>query len=59
LYLRGAFERVRREWPWVEMLTVWNISYGLPNGDEMSGYSVVEPDQTPRPAFWALREMPK
>ncbi len=59
LYLRGAFERVRREWPWVEMLAVWNLSHGLPQQDEMSGYSLVEPDLTPRPAYWALRAMPK
>jgi hypothetical protein len=57
LYLSGAFERVRREWPWVEMLTVWNLCYGLPPGDEMSGYSLVELDLTPRLAYWTLQEM--
>jgi hypothetical protein len=59
LYLMGTFRRVRRDWPWVEMLTVWNLTYGLPPGDEMSGYSLVGPDLTPRPAYHALREMPK
>jgi hypothetical protein len=41
------------------MLAVWNLSYGLPPQDEMSGYNLVEPDLTPRPAYWALRAMPK
>lgn len=56
-YLARAFERVRRDWPWVEMLTVWNLCYGRPPEDEVSGYSLVEPDLTPRQAYWALREM--
>jgi hypothetical protein len=57
-YLVGAFRRVRREWPWVEMLTVWNLCYGLSPEDEMSGYSLVAPDLTPRLVYWALqREM--
>ncbi len=56
LYLTGAFDRVRRDWPWVEMLTVWNLCYGLPADHEMSGYSLVNPDRTPRLAYWALQE---
>jgi hypothetical protein len=56
-YLVGSFERVQREWPWVEMLTVWNLCYGRPAEDEMSGYSLVEPGLTPRPAYWALQNL--
>jgi hypothetical protein len=58
-YLTGAFERVRRDWPWVEMLAVWNLCYGRPPEDEMSGYSLVESDLTPRPAYRALKDMGK
>jgi hypothetical protein len=58
-YLIGAFQRVRRDWPWVEMLTVWNLCYGRPPEEEMSGYSLVEPDLTPRPAYRALQNMDK
>jgi hypothetical protein len=57
-YLVGAFQRVRRDWPWVEMLTVWNLCHGTPE-DEMSGYSLVEPDLTPRLAYPALQNMGK
>ncbi len=56
-YLSGSFERVQRDWPWVEMLTVWNLCYDLPPDDEMSGYSLTEPDLTPRLAYWALQNM--
>jgi hypothetical protein len=59
LYLLGAFERTRQEWPWVEMLTVWNLAYGLPYHDGMSGFSLVESDGTPRLAYEMLRLMEK
>ncbi len=55
-YLLGAFQRVRAEWPWVEMFTVWNLSYR--GGDaEMQGFSIINPDQSPRLAFEAIRNM--
>jgi len=49
-YLTGAFERVRREWPWISMFTVWNLSYTSLDA-EMQGFSIIEADQTPRPAL--------
>jgi hypothetical protein len=55
-YLLGAFQRVRAEWPWVEMFTVWNLSYT--GGDaEMQGFSIVNPDKTPRLAFDVIQDM--
>ena len=50
-YLLGARRRAAQEWPWVTLFTVWNLVYGRPAEDEMSGYSLVEPDGTPRPAY--------
>lgn len=50
-YLLQAKYRVAEEWPWVELFTVWNLVYGRPPEDEMSGYSLVEPDGTPRRAY--------
>jgi hypothetical protein len=62
-YLVGAFEWVQREWPWVEMLAVWNLSYGhlLDDevGAEMAGFSVVYPDLNPRLAYYVLQVMDK
>ncbi|MEJ5309178.1 MAG: hypothetical protein WHX52_05370 [Anaerolineae bacterium] len=55
-YLIGALRRVRREWPWVEMFTVWNLCYGLPLDSEMAGFSLVAPDLTPRLAYQVLQE---
>lgn len=55
-YLLQSFEIARREWPWVELLTVWNLSAGLPADDEKAGYSIVEDTYTPLPAYEALAE---
>ena len=54
-YLLGAFRRVRTEWPWVTMFTVWNLSYT--GNDEMQGFSIIEADQTLRPAFNTIFEL--
>ncbi len=54
-YLRGAWRRARREWPWVQVFTVWNLSQGLPPTDEMAGYSLLDESGEPKPAYHALR----
>jgi len=55
-HLLGAFRRVREEWPGVTLFTVWNLSYtgGTP---EMQGFSIIDPDRTPRPASAVIRDM--
>ncbi len=55
-YLLGSFKRVRTEWPWVEMFTVWNLSY-TGGDEEMQGFSIINPDLTLRPAFQRIAEM--
>lgn len=55
-YLLGAFERVRHEWPWVTMFTIWNLSYASDNA-EMQGFSIIESDLSPRPAFDIIPRM--
>lgn len=58
-YLTGAFEKAAEEWPWLEMIAVWNLSAGLEHADEKRGYSIVDDAYTPRPAYLALAAMPK
>jgi len=58
-YLRGAFEKAREEWPWLEMIAVWNLSAGLQADDEKRGYSIVDDAYRPSPAYVALTAMPK
>jgi len=54
-YLVEALDIVRREWPWVELVTVWNLSHPQP-GDSFGGYSLLDPAGRPRPAFEAWRQ---
>lgn len=55
-YLVAALERIEREWPFVELVTVWNLVYGRSPQDEISGYSLLNPDGSPRPAYDRLGE---
>lgn len=52
-YLVGALERIRAEWPWVELVTVWNL--GGEDHPDWGGYSLLEVDGSPRPAYRALQ----
>jgi GH35 family endo-1,4-beta-xylanase len=54
-YLTGAWRRARREWPWLQVFTVWNLSQGLPSSNEMAGYSLLDESGEPKPAYHALR----
>jgi hypothetical protein len=58
-YLIRAFEKAEQEWPWLARLAVWNLSAGLGPDDEKSGYSIVDDQYRPRPAYEALAAMPK
>lgn len=55
-YLSAALDRIGRDWPSVELVTVWNLVYGRVPEDEMSGYSLLNPDGSPRPAYERLRQ---
>lgn len=55
-HLTAAAEIIRK-WPWVQVMTVWNLSAGLPADDEMAGYSLLAADGRPKPAYDALRTL--
>lgn len=55
-YLVAALDRITREWPYVALVTVWNLAYGRSPEDEMSGYSLLNPNGSPRPAYHHLRQ---
>jgi photosystem II stability/assembly factor-like uncharacterized protein len=52
-YLTGALESIRRNWPWVELVTVWNL--GGEESTEWGGYSLLAKNGRPRPAYTALQ----
>ncbi|MCB0211535.1 MAG: endo-1,4-beta-xylanase [Anaerolineae bacterium] len=51
-YLAEALTLVRRDWPWVELVTVWNVA--IPGEDDpFGGYSLLNERSEPRPALAA------
>lgn len=56
-YLVRTYERAAAEWPWLQLLAVWNL--GGEAHPEWGGFSLFTPEGTPRPAYYALAVMPK
>jgi GH35 family endo-1,4-beta-xylanase len=56
-YLTGAWQYIGSTWPWVQVATVWNLSSGLSPVDEMAGYSLLQQDGSPKPAYEALADL--
>lgn len=55
-YLVDALTLVRQDWPWVELVTVWNLS--VPNEENsFGGYSLLDATGKPRPALLAWQEV--
>jgi hypothetical protein len=53
--------QLAKAWGWVGPMFLWNLNYGPASGkfDEKAGFGIVYPDWSPRPAFYALANMPK
>jgi polysaccharide biosynthesis protein PslG len=56
-YLVRTYERAAAEWPWLQLLAVWNL--GGEAHPEWGGFSLLTPEGRPRPAYHALAAMPK
>jgi polysaccharide biosynthesis protein PslG len=56
-WLVEGYERARREWPWMGVMSVWYFREPDFRPDEPAHYfTIVRPDYTPRPAYNALKE---
>jgi hypothetical protein len=53
-YLLDAFEIAYAEWPWLALITVWNL--GSETSPEWSGYNLLDAQGQIRPAYTALRK---
>lgn len=60
-YLTRAFQMGHLYYPWMGVMFVWNLNYSVvtPPSDEKYPWSVLNSDWSPRPAFNALKDMPK
>ena len=59
-YLKDAFS-LGRSWGWVGPMFVWNLNFAPVAGpaDEKAAFGLVRNDWSERPAYAALRDMPK
>jgi len=50
-----------KSWGWVGPMLLWNLNFAPVAGpaDEKAAWSIVLPDWTPRPVYYALANMPK
>ena len=60
-YLVRAYQYAAAQWrPWVGLMTtIYIAEWEWTPEDEQWWWAVVLPDGTPRPAYFALKDMPK
>lgn len=59
-YTQRAFA-LAHDWPWVGPMMLWNLNFApwLGPAFSESGYSLLRPDGSARPVFFALADLPK
>lgn len=62
-YIVRAFTIAREEWPWMGAMFLWNLNYAatpsIQTSDEKYAWSLLRGDWSNRPAFEAIKAMPK
>lgn len=60
-YLVRAYEKAKADYPWMGVMSLWNLNFStvVPPTDEKYPWSIINGDWSPRPAYEALKKMPK
>ena len=60
-YLVNAFKWAQDKWDWCGVMFLWNLNFSTvsPPTDEKYPWSIINADYSPRPAYEALKNMPK
>jgi hypothetical protein len=64
-YIVRAFQKSRADYPWVSGMFLWQLNFAVPwrfNGNErheQASFGVLNGDWSPRPAYDAIKAMPK
>jgi hypothetical protein len=60
-YLTETFAMIKASYPYVTHMFVWNLNFQqvVPESDQMWGFGVLNSDGSARPAYTALKAMPK
>lgn len=67
-YLVRAIQYAGAHWPWMGVMIIWNLDYSRyppgesentpsPECETMGWYSLLNPDGTPRPAYFAIQNL--
>lgn len=56
-----AVQQMRTHYPWVAAMFLWNLNWSVfsPTNVSWGYFSLIGPDYTPRPAYWAVKNLPK
>jgi polysaccharide biosynthesis protein PslG len=57
-FLIEALKRARQQYPWITNIFIWNLNFAVSGSpiDEKSGFGILRPDYSPRPAYLALQD---
>ncbi|HET8630798.1 MAG TPA: cellulase family glycosylhydrolase [Thermomicrobiales bacterium] len=62
-YLTQAFQIAKTQWPWMGVMFIWNLNYAatpyIKTDDEKYGWSLLVTDWRERPAYQAMKALPK
>jgi exo-beta-1,3-glucanase (GH17 family) len=64
-YIVRAFQKARADYPWVSGMFLWQLNFAVPwrhNGNEQheqAAFGVLNGDWSPRPAYDAIKALPK
>lgn len=60
-WITQAVQQVRARYPWVGAMFVWNLNWSVfsPPDTSWGYFSLINPDYTPRPAYNAVKYLPK
>ena len=64
-YIARAFQKARSDYPWVSGMFLWQLNFAVPwryNGNErheQASFGVLNGDWSPRPAYEAIKALPK
>ncbi|HEX2914282.1 MAG TPA: cellulase family glycosylhydrolase [Chloroflexia bacterium] len=60
-YLVRAYQRAKTNYPWMGVMAMWNLNFATVVGpaDEKAPWGIINSDWSTRPAYEALKAMPK
>ncbi len=60
-WIMQAVQQARARYPWIGAMFVWNLNWSVFSPSDVSwGYfSLINPDYSPRPAYWAVKGLQK